>query len=253
MKRKHLKRIAKYIAKRLERDVNWNMNLTLNKRADDPSYAGEWTSDDDGGKIGIESVEVTPRTSGYIAPSESFYTAATLPPKHVPFDKPSNVATPAELENNRKEWAQYAIANNEKGERYTQVRGELINKLADLIMPNLIDGMASQQNFILRKVDGEFQLELPLHQKHGGTYPFGEFKPSKKDNELRAVWSYADSMNTWSPPVIRLHGELVSWLAKRLDIDRLDDYEVKHTFTLRKREGVPHLDLPLTHEVKSDD
>jgi len=164
MKRKHLKRIAKYIAKRLERDVNWNMNLTLTKRADDPSYAGEWTSDDDGGKIGIESVEVTPRTSGYIAPSESFYTAATLPPKHVPFDK-----------------------------------------------------------------------------------------PSKKDNELRAVWSYADSMNTWSPPVIRLHGELVSWLAKRLDIDRLDDYEVKHTFTLRKREGVPHLDLPLTHKVKSDD
>jgi len=44
MKRKHLKRIARYIAKRLERDVNWNMNLTLTKRVDDPSYAGEWVS-----------------------------------------------------------------------------------------------------------------------------------------------------------------------------------------------------------------
>jgi len=69
MKRKHLKRIAKYIARRIERDCEWQMNLTLTKRVDDPSYAGEWTSDDDGGKIGIESVEVTPRNQMDCAPA----------------------------------------------------------------------------------------------------------------------------------------------------------------------------------------
>jgi len=94
MKRKHLKRIAKYLAREIERRCEWQMNLTLTKRVDDGDWAGEWTSDGEGGEIGLKSVEVTPRTSGYMEPSESSYTAATLPPKHVPFDKPGDEPSP---------------------------------------------------------------------------------------------------------------------------------------------------------------
>jgi len=90
MKRKHLKRIAKYIARRIERDCNWQMNLTLTKRADDPSYAGEWVSDGEGGRVGIESVEVTPTPTttqtGYV---ESF---------DKPGDAPSPVAPPGAVD-----------------------------------------------------------------------------------------------------------------------------------------------------------
>jgi len=69
MKRKHLKRIAKYIARRIERDCEWQMNLTLNKRVDDVGWAGEWVSDGEGGRVGIESVEVAPHDKPGDVPS----------------------------------------------------------------------------------------------------------------------------------------------------------------------------------------